>query len=229
MLPLAKAADERFAKLREQEEKKLAVLEPIVRQNREALLSGETVEHESDAVLHRQFLQQQREQVDEEIIQYVAPRLARLLSRPQVRRAYLLARGGALPAQVNSAALLDPGSGFLVNDATKVRWRDAVVKQELAKLYPPRILNIDPDAVLREGIHGNDGELVGETEDEQAALQAVTKKLMLKTDWDARWEDPSGRALEAGTEDEQVWALYHFVWRTFLSPRITPVLTERAK
>lgn len=71
------------------------------------------------------------------------------------------------------------------------------------------------------------GELVGETEEEQAALQAVTKKLMLKSAWDARWEDASGRALEAGTEEEQVAALYHFVWRTFLSSRITQVLTER--
>ena len=47
----------RLAKLWEQEEQKLAVLEPIVRQNREALLSGKTVEHEADAALQWQFLQ----------------------------------------------------------------------------------------------------------------------------------------------------------------------------
>jgi hypothetical protein len=219
-----------LAKLREQEEKKYAFLEPIVRQNREALLSGKTVEHQSDAVLHWQFLQQRREQVVEEIIQYVAPCLARLLSRPQVLRAYLLARGGALPVQVNCVALLDPSSGFLVDVATKMRWRDAVVKQQLARLYPPQVLAIDPASLDRRRTFNANGEEMLETmtAEEQAAEQAQTKKLMLETDWFARWEDPSGRALAAGTEDEQVWALYHFVRRTFLSSRITPVLTERA-
>ena len=45
----------------------------------------------------------------------------------------------------------------------------------------------------------------------------------------SHWQDPSGRALEAGTEEEQVWALYHFVTRTFRSPQINQVLTELAR
>jgi hypothetical protein len=228
MPPLAKAADEVLAKLWEREEKKLAILDPIVQQNREALLSGKSAEHESEAYLQWRFLQQGREEVEEEVIQYVSPRLTRLLTRPQVRRAYLLARGSALPAEVRCAALLDPRSGFLADDTTKRRWRDAFVNQELAKLYPPQVLNIDPASLERRRSFDANGEEVLDnlTPEEQAAGQAQTKKLMLETDWLARWQDPSGRALAAGTEEDQVWALYHFVRRTFLSPRFSPVLTE---
>ncbi len=229
MLLLAKAADERMAKLREQEEQKLAVLEPLLQQHREALLAGKPVAHESDAFLHWRFLQQRRKQVEEEIIQYVAPRLARLLSRQQVLRAYLLARGRAVPAQVNSAALLEPSSGFLVDDATKTRWRDAVIKMQLARLYPPAVLNADPDAFPQHSFNAA-GELIGPpvTAEEQAVIEARGKKGDLQDAWEARWNDLPGMAGEAETEDERVAALYHFVWRTFLSSRLTPVLTMRA-
>jgi hypothetical protein len=184
----------------------------------------------SEAYLHWRFLQQGREGVEEEIIRYVSPRLARLLTRQQVRRAYLLARGSALPAEVHCAALLDPRSGFLADDMTNRRWRDAFVNQELAKLYRPQVLNIDPASLERRRSFDAKGEEVLDnlTPEGQAAGQAQTKRLMLETDWLARWRDPSGRALEAGTEEEQVWALYHFVRRTFLSPRFSPVLTARA-
>src|SRR5207249_3180501 len=117
---------------REEEDMKLAVLEPIVEQYREALLSGKTVDHGSDAFLRWRSLRQKREQVEEEIIQSVSPRLARLLSHQQVLRAYLLARGRGLPGEVISAALLEPSSGFVVDDVTKARWRDAIIKNQLA-------------------------------------------------------------------------------------------------
>jgi hypothetical protein len=237
LLPLAKVADERLAKLREQEEKKFAILEPMVRQHREALLSGKTVEHESDAVLHWQFLQQQRGQVEEQIIQYVTPRLARLLSRAQVRRAFLLARGGALPGEVNSAALLDPSSGFVVNEVTKNQWRETFMKQELARLFPPRLLNLreaDHQALVEEIVRRHTwdaGRLVGPplTTEEEAIWDLPMKKHDLENEWSERWGAPPGQASEAWTEKEQFWALYHFVRRMFLSSRLTPVLTERAE
>jgi len=235
MLPLAKAAGERLAKLREQDEKKLAALEPIVQQNREALLAGKAGKRQEDAVLSWHSLQQQRGQVEEEVIQYVTRRLARLLSRPQVLRAYRLVRGEALPAQVHSAALLDPSSGFVLNEATKVRWRDAIIRQELAKTYPLAVLDADWEAVhngvMQRRVFNAAGEQVGdvvETEWEDAVLRAQSRKRELQIAWERRWKDFSGRVAETATEEELAAALYHFVWRMFLSSRLTPVLTERA-
>jgi hypothetical protein len=232
--PLAKAADERLAKLREQEEKKLVELEPLVQRQREALLSGKTTKDQADTALRWQSLQQRRAQVEEEIIQYVAPRLARLLSRAQVRRAFLLARGGGLPGEVISAALLDPSSGFVVNEVTKNHWREIFMKQALARLYPPHLLNIkdeDNQALIEEIArrHTLDhGRLVGSplTEEEEAILNLPRKRMDLEDAWRQRWADPSPSVAE--TEREQYWALYHFVRRMFLSARLTPVLTERA-
>lgn len=235
MLPLAKAVDERLAKLREQDEKKLAALEPIVQQNREALLAGKAGKHQEDALLYWHSLQQQRGQVEEEVIQYVTRRLARLLSRPQVLRAYRLARGEALPAPVASPALLDVSSGFVLNEVRKVRWRDAVVRQDLAKKYPLAVLDADAEAVRNEvsrrRVFNAAGEQVGDvevTEEEKAVLWAQIEKEHLQRGWEHRWKDFSGRAAQAATEEELAAALYHFVWRTFLSTRLTRVLTERA-
>jgi hypothetical protein len=233
--PLAKAADDRLAKLREQEETRLAELEPLVQRQREALLSGKTAKDPSDTALRWQSLQQRRAQVEEEIIQYVAPRLARLLPRAQVRRAFLLARGAAPPGEVISAALLDPNSGFVVNEETKNHWRDTFIKQELARLYPPHLLNLrdaDIQAQLEEIARRHTWDAVGRhvgpsfTAEEQAIWDLPMKKNDLMNDWSARWADPSRSMAE--TEREQYWALYHFVRRMFLSARLTPVLTEHA-
>jgi hypothetical protein len=231
--PLAKAADERLAKLREQEEKKLAEWEPLVQRQREALISGKIAKDQSDTAVRWQSLQQRRTQVEEEIIQYVAPRLARLLSRAQVQRAFLLARGGAIPGEVISPALLDPSSGFVVNEMTKNHWQETFIKQELARLYPPHLLNLrdaDRQALVQEIVRRHtwdEGSLVGPpfTAEEQAIWDLPMKKNDLEGAWRERWADPSPSVAE--TEREQSWALYHFVRRMFLSARLTPVLNER--
>ena len=74
------------------------------------------------------------------------------------------------------------------------------------------------------------GRLVGPplTEEEEAIWDLPMKKMDLENDWNERWATGPGQASEAGSEKEQVWALYHFVRRMFLSSRLTPVLTERA-
>jgi hypothetical protein len=236
MRPLAKAADERLANLQEQEEKRLTELEPLVQRQREALLSGKTAKEASDTVLRWQSLQQRRAQVEEEIIQYVTPRLARLLSRAQVRRTFLLARGEGLPGEVISAALLDPSAGFVVNEVTKNHWRETFIRQELARSYPPHLLNLreaDRQALVEEIIRRHtwdSGRLVGPplTAEEEAIWDLPMKKHDLENEWSERWGDPSPQASQAWTEKEQIWALYHVVRRMFLGSRLTPVLTERS-
>jgi hypothetical protein len=99
----------------------------------------------------------------------------------------------------------------------------------MQKLYPPEVLNPDPGAVPQH-FYNAAGELIGPppTPEEHAVIEARGTKSDLQDAWEARWNNFPGMAEEVESDNERAAALYHFVWRTFLSSRLTPVLTKRA-
>lgn len=146
VLPLARAADERLEKLHAQEERTLAALERIAQESRAALLAGRasSAQGQTDAIAHRGSLQQRRAQAEEEILQHVTPRFARILLRDQLVRALLLAAGEAPPNEAKSPALLDPSAGFALAAPQRQEWRDSAIRRVLARRYPPQVLNALP-------------------------------------------------------------------------------------
>jgi hypothetical protein len=146
VLPLARAADERLEKLHAQEERTLAALEHIAQESRAALLAGRasSTQGQADAIAHRGSLQQRRAQAEEEILQHVTPRFARILLREQLVRALLLAAGEAPPNEAKSPALLDPSAGFALAEPQRLEWRDNAIRRVLARRYPPQVLNALP-------------------------------------------------------------------------------------
>src|SRR5262249_29937499 len=110
MLPLARSAEDRLARLTQEAAAALATLEGIARQNREALVGGAAGDPESQAsaLRQREAMQERRSRAEAEIVDELAPRLAKILTREQVLRACLLALGKEPPDPVKSPALLDP-------------------------------------------------------------------------------------------------------------------------
>lgn len=162
LLPLARGADERLQKLAEQEKRTRATLTRIARENREALLAGRRGSRQDEALDLERIQRQRRAQTEEEIVGSVLTPLARILSREQVARAHLLALGDPVrdDDRALSAALLDPGSGFVLTaertQAAGARLRASLLslqrealRQSLAGRYQPgtldRALGPDPD------------------------------------------------------------------------------------
>jgi hypothetical protein len=122
--PLARLAADRLNRLEEENERTLATVERIARKHREALLRGQrvsTVEQEG-AVNYGRALQQKRAEAEEQLVQLLAPRLARVLTREQIQRAFLLALGDWPKEEAKSPALLDPASGFVVAPEQRSDW-----------------------------------------------------------------------------------------------------------
>src|SRR5205085_7125296 len=85
MLPLARGAAERLAKLDQQEGQNLAAVARIAQRNRAALLGGRAPGSagQADALRMRSAIRERREQAAQEIVSAVLPKLARLLTREQ--------------------------------------------------------------------------------------------------------------------------------------------------
>src|SRR5205085_240962 len=122
--------------------------------------AGRPGSKQSDAIALERAMRQRRAQVESEIVEYVLPRLARILTRDQIVRACLLTLGEPVRDrnQVLSAALLDPASGFVLGGEVEPppgqtlaqqirdrigqvvnRWeeqRDDQARQMLASRYP---------------------------------------------------------------------------------------------
>jgi BlaR1 peptidase M56 len=142
LLPLARVADERLTRLRAEEGKTLAALERIARKHREALLAGRrpSAQEQADALFLNKTLQGKKVETEEEILRFVLPHLARILSRDQVQRAHLLAHGETPQGIVRSPALYDPAAGFVLDHESQQQWRTAALRQVLSRRYPPALV-----------------------------------------------------------------------------------------
>lgn len=158
VLPLATAAEERLAKFRGEEQRTLAAMRQIARRNREALLAGQPGKQQTDVFALQRSLDQHREQAHGEIVAHVLPRLARILTRDQIARAYLLLLGEPPREPTFSAALVDPAAGFVQTAEHAVPRRDPAVeawdhrksdavRQLLARRYPVALV----EALTKQG------------------------------------------------------------------------------
>jgi hypothetical protein len=159
---LSRPTDERLSKLRDDEKRTLAALERIARRNREALLAGEPGRQQDDALMLKRNAQQKRARTEQELLEWLMPRVTRTLSREQMVRAILLTLGEPVKDRdrVFGSALLDPAAGFVLGaaeaptvqpgqqvrnrvDEVRNRWgqrRDQQLRQSLAQKYPAEIL-----------------------------------------------------------------------------------------
>lgn len=141
--PLVQLAEERLSRLRTEEEGTVATLERLAKHQREALVDGRSLAPgESEQVVTLgQTLQRRREQAQNEIVQMLAPRLARILTPLQIQRAYLLTQGETLPQELKSPPLWDPKAGFILDGNTASEWRENTVKQALYQRFPPKLVD----------------------------------------------------------------------------------------
>jgi len=139
---IVRVTDDRLHKLQDQEAKTQATLQRITDRQRAALLAGKTVslDEQANALLLEKGLRPARERATQEITEYAAPRLARLLTPDQIARAFLLTNG-EMPATVaRRPALLDPQSGFVLRGPEQAAMRAAAARRVLAHYYPPAVV-----------------------------------------------------------------------------------------
>jgi hypothetical protein len=245
--PTAQAAEDRLARLREQEERMRTALDRIAQKQREALIRGDhiSLQEQSDALAMTQTMKQRREQAAEEITRQIAPQLARLLTRDQIERAYLLARGEMPNGVPPRPALLDPGSGFVLDDSAREQSRVATIQQVLRRRYPEPLVSAGilasipiQHALLDLGdrsrrvtrIEGDnivvfrDADLDSLQQFPEALRQAYTRDRRALEDHP---EDLARSYIAGATDEDRATILQPLARRLFLSPRLQPVLSER--
>jgi hypothetical protein len=244
--PLARVAQDRLNRLAGEEARTQAALARIAEKQRRALVAGRQVslQEQQDALFLNRTMKEKRERANEEIVNYIAPRLARILTREQVQRAFLLAHG-EMPKDVpRRPALLDPQSGFVLNPDVRDEWRTAALKQVLYRRYPRQLVDSGvrglPRMVrIRTAPGATDAtaiflELALAVDDEQAQAPQFPEPLVqsfrkTREFLESRWGNLSALLIQDAMEDELEMALRPLARRMFLSPRLVPVLTERLR
>ncbi len=153
--PLARAADNHMSRPREAERQALASLARIAEENRRSLLAGRgpLPQAQQSWLRQRDSVRQRRSQAEEEVVASVLPKLARILTREQIRRAYLLALGEPAPERdvAPGPALLDPEAGFVLGRTAYAQVRGGAVRAALAGgNFPPHLI----DALSASGMGG---------------------------------------------------------------------------
>jgi hypothetical protein len=122
MAALAESSDASLTSLHSDEQQTLAVLGRIASKQRQELISGRpsSVQEQRTALGMGTRLQQQRARAEEKIVNSTWPPFARVLSREQLQRAYLLTHGEPPVPENCSPALLDPAAGFIMDNRTQL-------------------------------------------------------------------------------------------------------------
>lgn len=258
LVPMARTASDRIERLVEENDRSLATVERIARKHREALLRGERVStvEQQGAVQYGRTLQQKRLEAEEQLVLTLAPRLARLLTREQIQRAYLLALGEWPKGEAGSPALLDPDSGFVLAQDPRSEWleilrtrdpahiRDSMATPDNApatldieiKLTPstaPRITTtgaVSDYAKLNSTISQRDCVACHRAAPAKAGWfisnRQVCPASIRPADGAAR-RRIADRLVNGATEAELALSLRPLVRRLFFSPRLRPLLAER--
>jgi hypothetical protein len=137
ILPLARTAQERLAKERSAQAQGAAKLKLAVARERDALLNGQRVpaeEHDQVLAVFRASRERQ-DAVEVELAKKLAPELAKILSREQVLRAYLLARDEWPQQEARSPMLLDEESRFVLDAGARNQWKEEAVRTVMAHRF----------------------------------------------------------------------------------------------
>jgi hypothetical protein len=240
LLSLEEKAAERLAALRREEERTRTALEQAVARERRELLEGRAVppaEHEQVLNAMR-TAREKREAAEEKIAAELAPELGRLLTREQVLRAFLLARGEWPREEARSPMLLDSEARFVIDADARRRWRDEAVASLVARRFPKEWVAAANDqhgatimftALLDSSVALRDLKVSGQANPLPAFPPAVVEAAQREHDrLTERWNGLATLLEEGGaTPDELELALRPLVRRMFPSPRLRPVVTER--
>jgi len=233
MLSMAQFAHTRLADAEQQQEKTRARLEDLVQHQRNALLEGKPPSSSEQAealdLEHRMFLRQ--EPAMEEIVNRLTPRMARLLTRKQMYRVWLLAMGETPQGEISRTALLHSNSGFVLDGSTEFQWKEEQVSYALHQRYSePEIKAAHRGGASHEGMLKMLG--FGLDEEEAANLPELSDEMCetIRHDEGAirnRIDATPDLYLNQANPDQLGMVLRPFVRRLFLSARLEPALTER--
>jgi beta-lactamase regulating signal transducer with metallopeptidase domain len=237
MLSLARFAHGRLADVAQQLEKTRARLEYLVQHQHEALVQGQSpsVSEQAEALELEQSLRTGQEPATEEIVRYVTPRLAHMLTRKQMQRVWLLAMGETPQGERRRAALLHPSSGFVLDEHIEFQWKQDQVSYALHQIYS--------DPVIEAAHRGNAAmqRVFGLLAQNQAGGQDGAQEPILPElsdemreavgrDEDAirsRIGDTPDLYLDQAKPEQWEVVLRPLARRLFLSARLEPALTER--
>ena len=140
LVPLAREAKRHLQKLESKQRRTVALAQQLTDRNRALLVDGQAgrTTDESRLLFFQRTLAEQREQAQGEVVGYIVPRLAQILTREQIQLAYQLAVGEKPKNQVVSPALFDPSSGFVLAPPRPGRNRERQVKSRLVARFRPQ-------------------------------------------------------------------------------------------
>jgi hypothetical protein len=225
--PVAAEVAEDLQRARRTEAPLLAQLERNARRQREALLDGTKtpVGLDVDAVLVRRLLLEQQEQAAAQIIRRIAPRIAQILTRPQLRRAFLLLHDAVPETEVVPRSLLEPSSGFVLSDRDREDWKRTAIQESLFRRYPRRAVSQSFDS----GAFGNFNIITGQIEPAEFPDELLAAIRRDRSELDARWNRLVDGGLTDASGSELAIAVQPLVKRLLLSPRFRGTLDEKIR
>jgi hypothetical protein len=214
----AESSDATLTSLHSDEQQTLAVFGRVVGKQRQELISGRQSsfkEQRTALGLGRQ-LQQQRARAEERIVTSTWLQLARVLSREQLERAYLLIHGEPPVPEKCSPALLDPTAGFVMENRTQVlHARLAEAEDNLtraqADLPPPDLSDQE-----RQSLEASHRDLEANLRRAQDAASQFRSTIQSRA---------QQILAEANSEDREAAGRF-LTRRLFTSARLRPVLQE---
>lgn len=134
---LADRSAQLVSKQREANAPALAQLEQFALAEHSAVLHGQTLpaEQQEQALALARGVRDRWKAAEDEVLKARAADLGRLLSRSQVARAHLLARGAWPREEAKSLLLLDPASGFVLEPDARQEWQRAALRSVLARRF----------------------------------------------------------------------------------------------
>jgi hypothetical protein len=239
MLPLVNTAEERLKRFDQENAEAISNLKSRTSRYRDALVSGQVPpsQVQTDALSLTQLLHRKRTRLEDQVVEFIQPRLARILSREQIQQAYLLALGQTPEKVRPNPILFAPGSGFVLTPEAQREWRATVERRVLSRRHPPQLVEATMHPLFGEVNGGLDQPNSGRNSEEQALAdilvqyppEARTAVRRDRAGLGERWRNLRTLLLEGASDQEKAVALEMIVRRLFLSPRLKPVLQERTQ
>lgn len=238
--PLARAAAARLEQVRQQEQRIGAIQNRIARKQVAALAAGQPVslQEQETALEGERVKRRKRQQAENEIAGWAAPKLARIFTPEQCRHSFRLAQG-QYPPDAAPPLLLDPDAGFVVPIAERIGWREAAVRSTLLRGYPGELVDLPDGGARGTGLEGLlPAGILGLLESASPARNldarsagilrrypalVVERLARDRTSLRERWSDPERLGRDA-SDGERANALFPLARRLLTSPRLPTVL-----
>jgi len=255
---VARTTDGRLARLREEEAKTQTSLRRIARKQREALVMGRSVslQEQSNALLLEKTLKTAREKAAAEILAFALGRVIRVLSPEQKARAILLTHGEMPVNTAKRPALLDPQSGFVMEEGLRHQARETATRRVLAQHYPAPVLDAisnpfsDSFLVISPKVVGTSSDVANgltlrftATRAEPQPLGTIIEKPVISSTLPeaqlaaarrdrerlGNWPTLANELVNTAAPKDLAEALGFHVRRLFTSPRLKTVIEERLR